>query len=293
VLSAALAMAACSSSKIPAKPSVSAGGSGGSAGAGGTAGSAGDSGTAGGAGASCKRTNDFATISVASGGGNAIDCNHVPTDGGFPASTSGTLEGSVTSVTASSFTINTCPPNANCVDLRTFKVSAPGLQVTVPKSAFVRVDYSFSQSYWCTQSLEVDSLPSWGGVANPTGMGAVMLLAVVDGAFGGSIPEGSAGDASAPSGSVYTVRIQALGCDADAGTGCGTVKPDEYALDFAPSAAPSRSVRVLMGQTLGIDLLQTQGPNNWHVRNLRSYQTGACDDYGNFAWFLAWQPPDP
>jgi hypothetical protein len=57
-----------------------------------------------------------------------------------------------------------------------------------------------------------------------------------------------------------------------------------------PTAAPGRSVIVGMGQTVPIDLLQSPA-RTWAVRNLRSYQTEYCDDYWNFAWYLAWSSP--
>lgn len=245
----------------------------GSGGAGGT-GATGPGGTGG----VCARTNGHAAISVTSMDGTLTDCAHVSSpDGGVVPAVPDSIEGQVQDVTPTSFKVDTCPPNANCVDLYTFRVRAPGLTLALPASAFVHVDYQFSAG--CTQNLDVKSLDTWAGLPNPEPLGHRLLLSISDGYF----------SPSKSSESVYKVQPVALGCDPET-VACGGQNPDEYALDFSPAAAPNQTVRVYMGKTKAIDLLQTQGPGVWYATNLRSYETANCDD-NDFAWFIAWQPP--
>jgi hypothetical protein len=95
--------------------------------------------------------------------------------------------------------------------------------------------------FGCQQSLEVTSLPQWGGVPNPQGPARTILLVVADG--GGPFPD-----------SAYTVDRIALDCDADAGRGCGAIKPDEYALVFASKISPPKTFEVRMGETTILDI---------------------------------------
>lgn len=282
-LVALLSAIGCGGSVVTA-PGSDTGGAGGTAvtGSGGTPATGAGGGSSGSANI-CARTHGHASISVTSMNGAEVDCYHVTNvDGGAPPlSTAIGIDGQIEDVTPTSFKINTCPPNANCVNFTTFKVQAPGLALALPAGTFVQVHYAFSKNYTCTQAIEVDSLAAWAGLPNPEPLGNRLLLAVVDGAFGGSKTDNS----------VYEVHPAALGCDPDAGAGCGGPKPDEYALDFAPVANPGHKVRVYMGKTKTLDLMQTQAPSFWRITNLRSYQTTACDDYWNFAWTITWQPP--
>jgi hypothetical protein len=82
----------------------------------------------------------------------------------------------------------------------------------------------------------------------------------------------------------HSARISSS--DTDAGLGCGSITPDKYAFDFAPKSEPAKAVRIYMGETQTADLQPPLALGKARVRNLRSYQTTACDDYWNFAYYL-------
>ena len=141
----------------------------------------------------------------------------------------------------------------------------------------MRVTYSITRFHACQQALEVSTIPSWGGLQNPFQPSSALLLAVADG--GGTFD-----------GSPYKIDRMALGCRATT-QGCGSIKPDEYALLFTSVTSTETTFRVLMGESLRMELGQPDVPNSWIVHNLRSYQTEYCDDYWNFAWFVRYDPP--
>jgi hypothetical protein len=188
------------------------------------------------------------------------------------------LEGSVVRNLTDGFDIDTCGPNADCAaSIAHFVVRAPGLSFLLPEGAFVRVTYSITRFRACQQSIEVSTIPSWGGVQNPYQPSNVLLLAVSDG--GGTFDS-----------SPYKIDRVALGCRPTT-QGCGSVKPDEYALVLTPTAVPERALRVGMGETRRMDLGVADLPFSWVVRNLRSFQSEYCDDYWNFAWFVQFDRP--
>jgi hypothetical protein len=185
------------------------------------------------------------------------------------------VEGVVTAASATFFTVNSCPPNADCPadTLTTFDIDAPDFQVALEPRFLVRVKYSITRFWACQQSLEVTALQSWGGLRNDAQWPAgALVLAIVDG--GGPFADSS-----------YTVERQALGCDVDAGRGCGGITPDEYAFVFAPKNAPDQGTVVPMGDTR-LTAMRLGQPNEIAARNLRSFQTALCDDYWNFAYWL-------
>ncbi len=258
------------------------GAAGGAAGVGATGALGGAAGTAN----SCTRTEDRARIAVQLPGEPRRDCSSA--EFGSEPKPPTALNGAIIRIGPTTFEIDTCAPNADCVpSLALFEVEAPGLSLeqALVSGAFVRVTYLIDRFYACQQSLEVSTIPTWGGVPSPVDeMGDTLLLAVSDG--GGTFD-----------GSPYTVDRTALGCQ-PVTQGCGSVTPDEYELVLSPTAAPESAIRVGMGQTLQLNNLQPP-PNNWPsslsrfwmVRNLRSYQTDYCDDYWNFAWYLTWSRP--
>jgi hypothetical protein len=225
---------------------------------------------------SCKVTNDHASIRVTAPDGSPIDCSTASWDGGAPT----VLQGAITEVTDTSFTLDSCPPNADCISrLTKFEVHAFDLRLRVDPGSFVRVEYQIGRFFSCQQALEVRSLSEWGGVVGPNvPNNDTLLFAVADG--GGPFAD-----------SPYTVERFAVPCesDVDAGSGCGSVPPGNYAFAFAPKGQPEKTVRLFMGET-GIVDLETGGHGIITARNLRSYQTGACDDYWNFAYYLQWFP---
>jgi hypothetical protein len=67
--------------------------------------------------------------------------------------------------------------------------------------------------------------------------------------------------------------------------------PGNYAFTFTPKASTSPPVEVRMGETKNAPLQSPKGLGTVMVRNLRSYETGYCDDNWNFAYYMYWQPP--
>ena len=248
--------------------------SGGAAGAGAESGTAG---SGGGSGHSCARTTDRARVAVERAGQARIDCSTLERflDPEPPT----VLEGAITRVEANMFEIETCPPTADCpVSLVRFEVEASGLSlspIVFRPGALVRVKYRLWMYYACEQSFEVSAIASWGGVRNPFQPTNALLLAIGD--VGSTFED-----------SPYRIDRQPLGCRPANNSACA---PDEYALVLTPTAAPDSSFRVGMGESKVVDLLQGPVANAWLIRNLRSYQSDICDDYGNFAWYVVYHPP--
>jgi hypothetical protein len=245
----------------------------GTAGAGGSGAGAGGAGAGGGSNdGACLRTNDRVGFRVTKGE-VVLDCTTVAARSDAGATT--VVQGLVTDTTASWFTVDSCPPGADCPPMLTKfdLVGGPtNIDSLVVKGDFVRVEYAISLFFACQQSLEVTALGSWGGMSNPTWPEGMLLYAIADG--GGPFPD-----------SPYTVDRVLLGCDVDAGRGCGAIEPGDYAFSFVPSGAPDRAIRVDMGETR-LTEIQLGRDIGVVARNLRSYQTWACDDYWNFAYVL-------
>ena len=79
--------------------------------------------------------------------------------------------------------------------------------------------------------------------------------------------------------SPFSVTATALGCD---GTDMGCGIADDYRLDVIVSggAAP-----VYQGQTKLVHLGDAGANQTIQFRNLRSFETGWCDDYWNWGWW--------
>jgi hypothetical protein len=224
-------------------------------------------------GLSCVRTQDRAQIAVERVGYGREDCS---TASATAPTKPYVLEGRITRSLADSFELDTCAPNADCaVTLVRIEVRVPGLNAYLPLGAFVRVTYQITGGYGCGQALEVSAMPTWGGVANPYPHNSALMLAISDG--GGTFTS-----------SPYEIDRVALGCRPITPS-CSSEKPDEYALVFLPGAGSGGSVQVGMGESKVLDLGQPL--LSYMARNLRSFQTEHCDDYGNFAWVITtWGP---
>lgn len=225
---------------------------------------------------SCTRTFDGASISVTMPGGRRYACDTVA-QGDAPLDVNATI----VSVGTESFQVDTCPPNADCAGtIATVSVAAKGLDLphALPIGTQVRIRASVSRFFACQRELHVTTLASWGGLANPFGAGDVVLLDVID---------GGAPASDAP----FELGIMALGCVSKDVQGCGGARvPDDYAFSFAPKAAGATPVAVRMGETKPLPLGGT-ALGTWAVRNLRSYESGACDDSWNWSYWLAYQSP--
>lgn len=236
---------------------VTGAGSDGGAGAGGSGGSGGNG---------CSRTQDAVEMSIDAFGGQTFDCG-TSADGGVPAWSS---TATVTAVDATSLTLDGCSPYADCIPMiSTVHVSAPGLSLSViPVGSVVHVDYAGGFSMWaCARRIAITSA-SWSPDPAPPPR---LYLAVSDGTANTAAPEW------------FSVGTTRLACSAEEGSGCGGPKPGDYTLDFTTAAgAPTLSVK--MGETA---TWQLDANNSVRVRNLRSFQTAICDDYWNWAYWVA------
>ncbi len=257
----------------------SGGATGGSAGVGGMAGSGGVAGTGGSGGAmpdagppvSCGRTHDSFSMRAQLYDGRTFSCSG-GTDFGFAQ-----LQGQVVEMNGNALTIDSCPPNADCIQMRsTFTFDAPGLYLWIPTGAFVDVSLQVDQPWGCEQRILIADLPSWGGLPNPVPTGATVHLAAADG-IADTLP-----------GAPFTIQKLPLGCVNDPSGGCGGDPPDDYALHFASTTTPGDpGITVGMGQYATWSVPSASGVNEyWAVRNLRSYSSGYCDDYFNWSWWL-------
>ncbi len=242
-------------------------------------------------------TNGRVAFQVKKQGQPVLDCASL--SGGLDAATflkppPSVLEGVVTDVSriadagssAFSFTVDTGPPAADCPSdaLVTFDVQGADAELPLSLESFVRIEYQIWNSfpwrrYACTAVLEVTSLPEWAGMTNPRGSDPTILLGLWDG-----------GSPSTFVDSAYSVEAIALGCNADAGRGCGSPAADDYAFRFAPKAAPERRTVVYMGETRTVDVQPPGASGTTQATNLRSFQTVVCDDYWNLSYYLSWRP---
>jgi hypothetical protein len=232
----------------------------GSAGATGAAGTApGSAGTGSAAGADaqprCDRTNDAAKITVQTAGGQVFSCQNASPDGGQRSST---FVDKILAVSAAAIVFDS---GARVV------IDAPGLDLTgVPPNAWVQVKYEFTSFRGCAQNLELTFAEAPDGSQTLPNVGQ-LVLAISDG-------YGPFADSS------YTVTHVPLGCES--GKGCGGETPDLYALEFAAKTGGTTKARAYMGEVVLWNAVAVP----YMARNLRSYQTGACDDYLNWAYTI-------
>jgi hypothetical protein len=249
-------------------------------------------GLAGADGGHCGRTNLGATITVYEPDGSMLSCT-APTDAGVAAAPPRTWVGKVTGSDASSLIVSVCAPGAGnddagatdaggidagvadggCVPsaLR-IEAFAPGLDLTRFPQAWVRVRATVSRFFACQQSLEITTADPTDGTT-PSGPAGQLLLAVVDG--GGTF-----------AGSPYEVAHTQLGCAPARTCNGSATAADDYAFDFSGPSGAGSPLRVYMGETA----TWTLGGASFTARNLRSFQTMACDDYWNWAYTLYVDP---
>lgn len=248
------------------------GGAGGSdpGGAGGVGpGGGGGVGGVGGVGGSCARTYEGFAMSIGSSSGSpGLDCASAQPG----SSTYQHIDGVVLSTWSEGFSIDTCPPNMDCGVSLVFDVwiSAPDLWFDTFEGQFVQLDVLIDYPWGCSQTLMVRNLPEWNGAASPAGPEAFLVVA------------GSDGHPYALDGSPFTVSPQALGC-VGIDQGCGI--EDDYLLEFYDAYGP---VPVYQGETRPLELgLPSGAMQPALARNLRSFETGWCDDYWNWGYWVA------
>lgn len=223
-----------------------------------------DGGTGGGGPIACGRTNDELSVKLVWPDGTSPWCSF------FDGGTSGTREGTgqVIETSSTSLKLETCPPNADCAEsIVALGVEAPGLELRVPPGAIVRLSHTTVVEWsGCGAQLAIQNVPSWGGLTSPVSAGDEHYLVAAEGTY-------------EHPGAPFTVERLPLGCPSDAGR-CGE-PPDDFALVFH-SAPGDPGVTVAMGHTA---LVGEGGPSPMAVRNLRSFVSGYCDDYWNWAWW--------
>ena len=179
------------------------------------------------------------------------------------------LEGEVVEVGPDGATLETCPPNADCGPNTTYKLSwsAPGLyDYVVPVGAFVAVSVHVYQPWGCEHALQIRNLPVWGGLPNPVMSGDYVYLVGAD------------GSPTTFDGTPFSITSVALGCYPEEPPGCGSA--DDYLLRFLPNGGPP--VDIAMGQT---QMLVASPARYFDAKNLRSFETGWCDDYWNWSYW--------
>jgi hypothetical protein len=214
-------------------------------------------------GLSCVQTSDSLNVKVTPAFGDPLECAmDMPLDY--------EVSGSVMSSDNNVLTLDTCPPNADCMSnmATTVEVQAAGLGFWAPPGAFVHLHYVLTPQWGgCTAQIAVQNLPSWGGVPNPIYGDDHFYFA------------GSEGTTEPVPELALAVDTLALGCTNE--VGCGGVAPDMYALSFTSLTSQQPGPVVGMGDTASF----WTGTQLLEVRNLRSFQTGACDAYWNWAWW--------
>jgi hypothetical protein len=218
--------------------------------------------------AQCGKTHDRFDMQVSLYDGRTFGCG-VGKDTGVVQ-----LKGQITASAGDSFTLDSCPPNADCMPMFS-TITLPGSDVLfLPVGGYVTLSLRVDQPWGCSQQFLIMNLPIWGGVPNPYGGGETMIFAAADGVHE-SLPE-------AP----FLVEAIGLGCSPGAPS-CGGDPTDDYMLHFFRKDDPT-GVTVPMGM-LASWMWSGPEPGYWAVTNLRSYASGACDDYWNWGYRLRMQ----
>jgi hypothetical protein len=241
----------------------------------------------------CGRTHLGATITVHAPDGDTLSCSTASADGGFLIRPPRTWVGRVTGSDAHSISVSVCAPgagnddagaadadgsDAGAVDaacapgvLRIDAV-APGLDLTRFPLGWVRVKATASFFWTCQQALEITTADPIDG-STPSNPAGQLLLAVVDG-------NGIAFDDSP-----YEVVHVQLGCAPGRTCNAG-LTADDYAFEFSRPGDTAAPARVYMGETV----TWKTSAADFTVQNLRSFETGNCDDYWNWAYTIYADP---
>lgn len=167
--------------------------------------------------------------------------------------------------------VDACSPAADCLpQIFNLTFDAEGLYVDVPVGAFVHVEVAVDVPWGCSHRLSITALPNWAGEPSPVPAGHTLYLAAADGTV------------APPAGAPFIVTPIKLDCPGYP-SGCGGgVEPGQYALRFSSIDDPSAGVLVETGELKNISLVETWAA----VKNLRSFESGACDDYWNWAYWV-------
>lgn len=241
------------------------GGVGGVGGSGGTGGSVGGTGGVGGSHCDSGPPSGF-SMNIVTPEGAVWDC------AAFMESQTGTLSfnAAVVKSDLNLLVVDACSPAADCVPfLYTLQFDAPGLGVFAPIGTYVHVEASVDIPWGCYERLMITNIPSWDGMPNPVQPDNQLWLAATDGAV-------EMFD-DAP----FKVDKIKLDCGPTTG-GCGG-DPGKFDLRFTPVDDPGGAVVVTTAETKTMSLIDTPVAA---VKNLRSFESGACDDYWNWAYWV-------
>lgn len=227
----------------------------------------------------CKETSDTFDLAIVTPEGDHYGCSGASTNGTLYGDVS--LRGTLVSHDGQGkLELDTCPPNADCdgPTLAEVFVAAPGLHLPIPPGIFVdvkaRVFGADDGISVCIHRVQITSPTSWNGIENP--YQARLWLAASDGF------EEPVGDMP------FGISAVPLGCHPGETATCG--EHESYVWRFADPAEPQNTRDVPMGHTdpgwkfgSGDDIQVVA------LRNLRSFSSGVCDDYVNWAYWAA--PP--
>ena len=216
-------------------------------------------------GGACPHTTDRFTFHIAGYGPHGFGCG---------AGTGKLVRSAVvTQVDSLTAQLTTCPPGTPCAETLTLGVTSPDFTVPLILGAFVQLEASVTETDdGCAQSIKVENLPSYGGVANPTELRPIVWFAGADGTL------------AASSDSLVHVD-EAPGCGAESRPGF-----DDQQLSFSFSethGAPPTTVVVPMG-TPHVSVAPDGAA--WTLRNLRSFRPdeAAPSDHRDFAYWIAY-----
>jgi hypothetical protein len=195
-------------------------------------------------------------------------------DGGSSGSPQASISGWVTASSDSEVVVDTCDPSAGCRPTPyRLTATAPGLALAIPLGRGVTATWLFT-SGWPSSYQRLGILD--GLDASADGEHRVWLWAVDSDTQDDNVA------------GLFQVEKRALSCGSGVSNGCAPA--DDYAFRFTATNGGAQ-VTLTTGQD-GTLLVTTNSGQQQHlsVHDLRSYQTGRCDDYWNFAWWAAGRP---
>ena len=183
------------------------------------------------------------------------------------------LTATVWESSSTTLVLDVCPPAADC-DASHFTVQfdEPPTPVAIPPWTHVRL--RARMGFWgpwsvCEHAISIVNVPVWDGDDNPTAGDDRLWLAAADGTDG------------TLDGSPFTIERVQLACELEDDGLCGL--PGIFAMRFVPEDAPGSAVTVPMGGAESLTLPELDVV----ARNLRSYETGFCDDYWNWGYWVS------
>ncbi|AUX39717.1 uncharacterized protein SOCE26_011120 [Sorangium cellulosum] len=180
------------------------------------------------------------------------------------------LQGQVVEVGDTSVLIESCPPDHDCVPMRSkLSLSEPGLLLAVTEGALVELRMFAETPMGCGARLLLMNLPSWGGIDNPVDPSSALLLAAADG-LDTTFPESP------------FLLYKELGCT----TEFEGSRHEVYLFRFMEADLPdARGVFVPQGEER-VWASSSSALGSLRIRNLRSYESGLPDDFWNWAYWI-------